>query len=133
MVGSKTLNGTKFDKDFCSTVDSPSDLLQVHPHLNRTFQIKVKNKCLQLTSLQIYLYAFDQSIVSQIFVKELDKLDPNKWNSIPINRPVMTIGVTELNNFKISSKFRFAIVFFNHAGVADIALHPRVFHCNIAY
>lgn len=113
--------------------DSPSDLFQIYPQLNQTFKIKVKNKCLQLTSFEIYLFVFDLSIIDQIQMKEVDQLDPTKLNSIRINRPVMNIGPTDLSNFKINSKFKFALVFYDHAGVADLALHPKAFHCKFHY
>lgn len=106
----------------------------MYPQLNTTFKIKIKNKCLQLTSLEIYLYAFDLSIIDQIFIKEVDQLDPNKLNSIRINRPTMLIGQSELNNFRPpNARFKLGIVFFDHTGMVTIALHPKVFHCNYSF
>ncbi|KAH9517852.1 hypothetical protein DERF_008475 [Dermatophagoides farinae] len=109
--------------------DSPADLFQVFPQINGTFKIKIKNKCLQLPELEIYLYVFDLSIVDQIFIKEIDQLDVTKVNSIKINRPTMLFGHTELTNFHPpNARFKFGIVFFDHTGVVNIALHPKVFY-----
>ncbi|XP_027203269.2 receptor-type tyrosine-protein phosphatase epsilon-like [Dermatophagoides pteronyssinus] len=109
--------------------DSPADLFQVFPQLNNTFKIKIKNKCLQLPELEIYLYIFDLSIVDQIFAKEIDQLDSTKVNSIKINRPTMIFGRQELTNFQQPlARFKFGIVFFDHTGVVHKALHPKVFY-----
>ena len=115
---------------FTEKKDSPADLFQVFPQLNNTFKIKIKNKCLQLPELEIYLYIFDLSIVDQIFAKEIDQLDSTKVNSIKINRPTMIFGRQELTNFQQPlARFKFGIVFFDHTGVVHKALHPKVFYC----
>ncbi|OTF81922.1 hypothetical protein BLA29_008306 [Euroglyphus maynei] len=102
--------------------DSPADLFQVFPQMNGTFKIKIKNKCLQLPELEIYLY---------IFIKEIDQLDPTKVNSIKINRPTMLFGQTELTNFHPpNARFKFGIVFFDHTGVVNYALHPKFIQIN---
>lgn len=115
----------------CSVrIDSPSDLFQIYPQLNNTFKVKIKNKCLQVPLIDPYLFAFDVSIVNQIYSKEVDQLDQSKLNFMKINRSLIMFGQSELYHFNLNSKFKFAIFFIGETGVVDIALHPRVFNCN---
>lgn len=112
-----------------STLDTPSDLLQIYPQPNNTFRIKIKNKCLQLTSIDLYLYVFDLSIINQIHDKELDQLDPHKYDSLKVNRSYVTYSLAHSSNFNLNSRFKFAIAFTAEAGAIDLALHPKVFNC----
>lgn len=87
-------------------------------------------ECLRLPStIELYLAAFDTSIVSEVHQKEIDQLDQRKLNMVRIIRKTRRIARDELYNFNSNSKFKFAIVFIDQTGVVDIAMQDEERTC----
>ena len=112
------------------TTESAEDLFRIDRLMNSTFRLTIKEQCLQLPSLELYLVAFDVSIGEQVGIKEIDQLDQSKLNMIRINRQMRKFGRNELSNFKQDSKFKLAVVFFDHTGVVDLVVQQKEFSCN---
>lgn len=113
-----------------SFTDTPENLFNIQSSINNTFLLVISEKCLKLSPIiELYLYAFDESIVNEVLKKEIDKLDHRKFNYFRINRLRRWFGPDEMHNFNIQSKFKFAIAFFDHAGLVDIALQDQLRTC----
>lgn len=114
-----------------SLTDSPETLFNIQSSINNTFLLVITtDKCLKLSpTIELYLFAFDESIVNEVGVKEIDKLDNRKYNSFRINRQRRWFGPDEMHNFNIQSKFKFAIIFVYPTGVVDIALQNQLRTC----